>query len=69
MDLFNVVNNKKIQFKTEFGTADRTDRTYSKKISLNIIFYLVACTFSHTFKADMVQSNPFSIRQMKILYV
>ena len=53
--IFNVVNNKRFQFKTEFGTADRTERNNSEKVPLNITFYLVTCTFSHIFKAILFQ--------------
>jgi hypothetical protein len=53
--IFNVVNDKRIQFKTEFGTADRTERNHSEKLPLNITFYLVTCIFSHIFKATLFQ--------------
>jgi hypothetical protein len=43
--IFNVVNDKKIQFKTEFGTDDQSERlswtNSSEKVSFNIIFYLL----------------------------
>ena len=43
--IFNVVNDKKIQFKTEFGTDDQSERlswtNSSEKVSFNIIFYFL----------------------------
>ena len=53
--IFNVVNDKKIQFKTEFGIEDRTERNHCEKIPLNITFYLVTYIFSHIFKATLFQ--------------
>ena len=38
--IFNVVNDKKIQFKTEFGTK-RILSNHSEKVSLNIFFYFL----------------------------
>ena len=53
--IFNVVNDKKIQFKTEFGIEDRTERNHCEKIPLNITFYFVTCIFSHIFKATLLK--------------
>jgi hypothetical protein len=44
--IFNVVNDKKIQFKTEFGTnriswTDAWSNNHSEKVSLNIFFYFL----------------------------
>ena len=44
--IFNVVNDKKIQFKTEFGTkriswTDAWSNNYSEKVSLDIFFYFL----------------------------
>ena len=53
--IFNVVNDKRILFKTEFGIEDRTERNHCEKIPLNITFYLVTYIFSHIFKATLFQ--------------
>ena len=56
--IFNVVNDKKNHFKTEFVTADRTERSHSEKVALNIIFYsvyLLTYTFSFNFNATLFQ--------------